>query len=172
MIVREANKDDLPNLALLLDAYRIFYHQPSDINSATDFLKARFTNGDSIVFIALDENNITLADVNGGYFKELMEMLAAKEVNSRVAKDLLLELHALAESPRAVVESRGLGQVSDTGELRTIMEKVIAENESVAAEYRGGKEAAANFLVGQGMKATKGSADPAALREIIAEILK
>ena len=52
------------------------------------------------------------------------------------------------------------------------VEKVITENESVATEFKEGKDAAMNFLVGQGMKATRGAADPALLKEIITGILR
>jgi aspartyl-tRNA(Asn)/glutamyl-tRNA(Gln) amidotransferase subunit B len=122
--------------------------------------------------MVMNEQNLTFDDMSAAHYAELMRMINEKSVNSRTAKDLLKELLKDAKSPRDLVEERGLGQVSDEGALRSIMEQVIAENESVAAEYRGGKEAAANFLVGQGMKATKGSADPAVLRSVIAEILK
>jgi aspartyl-tRNA(Asn)/glutamyl-tRNA(Gln) amidotransferase subunit B len=119
----------------------------------------------------LQDNDLALTDISVEHYVELMEMLKAKEINSRTAKDLLPDVTQDKASPRALVEERGLGQVSDTAALRTVMEQVITENESVADEYRNGKEAAANFLVGQGMKATKGSADPAVLRALVAEIL-
>lgn len=119
----------------------------------------------------LADNDLEYADLSSKYFTELMEMIAAKEINSRTAKDLLKELTKDNDSPRQLVEARGLGQVSDSEALRGIMEQVIAEHENVADEYRNGKEAAANFLVGQGMKATKGSADPGVLRALVAEIL-
>jgi aspartyl-tRNA(Asn)/glutamyl-tRNA(Gln) amidotransferase subunit B len=119
----------------------------------------------------LSERNLQVADLSVTAFAELMEMLEKKEVNSRIAKDLLPELKKGNKSPRELVAERGLAQVSDEGALREILAVVIAEHTAVAEEYRNGKEAAANFLVGQGMKATKGSADPAVLRELIAEML-
>lgn len=105
------------------------------------------------------------------YFSELIAMLQANEINSRTAKDLLKELYIDGENPKKLVAERGLAQVSDEEQLKVILRKVIEENRSVADEYRNGKDAAANYLVGQGMKATKGSANPEALRTIIKELL-
>lgn len=119
----------------------------------------------------ISETGRTYEEYSHEYFAELMTMLAQKKINSRIAKDLLVELFIGSKSPAQLVEERGLAQVSDLTELTKIMETVIADNQSVADEYKAGKEAAANFLVGQGMKATKGSANPGTLREVIAQLL-
>jgi aspartyl-tRNA(Asn)/glutamyl-tRNA(Gln) amidotransferase subunit B len=73
--------------------------------------------------------------------------------------------------PREIAEREGLFQKSDTGELKAIAEKIIAENEKVVAEYKAGKVASLQFLVGQGMKATKGSANPEMLKTVFTELL-
>ncbi len=114
----------------------------------------------------------TISEYSADYFAELIVMLTEKRINSRTAKDLIPELFIGGTSPEEMVRERGLGQVSDVTELRTILEKVITENESVATEFKEGKDAAMNFLVGQGMKATRGAADPALLKEIITGILR
>lgn len=119
----------------------------------------------------LENEALTLDDISAAHFAQLMQLVATNEVNSRVAKDLLKDVKIGEKSPRELVTERGLAQVSDEGALRTIMQTVIEEHTTVANEYRNGKEAAANFLVGQGMKATKGSANPELLRKLIAELL-
>ena len=60
-------------------------------------------------------------------------------------------------------------QKSDISELKILVQKVIEENTSVAEEYRKGKEASLNFLLGQAMKKSKGSANPTLLRKILQE---
>jgi aspartyl-tRNA(Asn)/glutamyl-tRNA(Gln) amidotransferase subunit B len=63
-------------------------------------------------------------------------------------------------------------QTSDEGELASIVEKIVKENPQVAEEYKNGKESAIQFFVGQGMKATRGSANPQILKSIFERHLK
>jgi aspartyl-tRNA(Asn)/glutamyl-tRNA(Gln) amidotransferase subunit B len=67
----------------------------------------------------------------------------------------------------AVIEARGLRQMSDTGELDRILDEVLAANPKSVEEYRAGKEKAFNALVGQAMKASKGKANPAQVNELL-----
>ncbi|MCM5679141.1 Asp-tRNA(Asn)/Glu-tRNA(Gln) amidotransferase subunit GatB [Schlegelella sp. S2-27] len=67
----------------------------------------------------------------------------------------------------AVIEAKGLKQMSDTGELEKILDEVLAANAKSVEEFRAGKEKAFNALVGQAMKATKGKANPAQVNELL-----
>jgi aspartyl-tRNA(Asn)/glutamyl-tRNA(Gln) amidotransferase subunit B len=69
--------------------------------------------------------------------------------------------------PDAIIESRGLRQISDTGAIEKIVDDVLAANAKSVEEFRAGKERAFNALVGQAMKATKGKANPAQVNEIL-----
>lgn len=99
-------------------------------------------------------------------FAALMKMASGGLVSSRGAKDILAMLFANGGSPEKIAEEKGLLQKNDEGELTAMVQKIIAENEKVVAEYRAGKTASIMFLVGQGMKASKGSANPQALKKI------
>lgn len=105
--------------------------------------------------------------LNPAHFAELMQMLHAEEIGSRVAKDLLPELFGATASPKAIAEERGLMQVTDVAALETLVDEIIAENAQAVAEYRAGKEAAVKFLVGQGMKKTRGTANPKLLEDTL-----
>lgn len=105
-------------------------------------------------------------------FAELMGLLAEGKVSSRGAKDILAKMRESDKGPATIAEAEGLFQQSDQGALLEIAKKVVEEHASVAAEYRAGKQAALQFLVGQGMKLSKGSANPAALREVFCKALK
>jgi aspartyl-tRNA(Asn)/glutamyl-tRNA(Gln) amidotransferase subunit B len=98
-------------------------------------------------------------------FAELMNMLAANEINSRVAKDLLPELFSIDDMPRNLATKRNLLQISDTSAIDVVINEIISANPSVVAEYKAGKESSIQFFVGQGMKATRGSANPTLLLE-------
>ena len=67
----------------------------------------------------------------------------------------------------AVIESKGLKQMSDTGELERILDEVLAANAKSVEEFRAGKEKAFNALIGQAMKATKGKSNPATVNELL-----
>jgi aspartyl-tRNA(Asn)/glutamyl-tRNA(Gln) amidotransferase subunit B len=67
------------------------------------------------------------------------------------------------------VEEKGLGQISDEGELVAIVEKLLADNPAQAQQLRDGKDKVVGFFVGQAMKATGGTADPARVGELVRE---
>lgn len=90
-------------------------------------------------------------------------------LSSRGMKDAVAEIFERGGDPAEVAKK--YTQQSDEGALATIAQKVVDANPAVAADYKAGKEAAMQFLVGQGMKGSKGSANPQALRESIQKIL-
>ncbi len=73
--------------------------------------------------------------------------------------------------PEKYVEEKGLRTVSDEGALRKAIQEVIAANPQSVQDYRGGKDKAIGFLVGQVMKAMKGKADPAGVNRLLKELL-
>ncbi len=104
-------------------------------------------------------------------FAELVEMAAAGEVTSRGAKDLLSMLLKEEASPRSLAKAQGLLQENDEEAIRTFAREVIAENEKIAADFRAGKEAALQALLGQVMKKSKGAANPALAAKALRELL-
>jgi aspartyl-tRNA(Asn)/glutamyl-tRNA(Gln) amidotransferase subunit B len=72
-------------------------------------------------------------------------------------------------APAAVVAERGLGQISDEGELVAIVDRLLADNPDQARQLRDGKDKLVGFFVGQAMKATGGRADPARVGELVRE---
>ena len=81
-------------------------------------------------------------------------------------------MHATGESPAAIVEKKGLAQVSDAGAIEKFCDDAIAANPGPATDFRAGKVAALNFLKGQVMKLSKGKANPALAGEILERKLK
>jgi aspartyl-tRNA(Asn)/glutamyl-tRNA(Gln) amidotransferase subunit B len=103
--------------------------------------------------------------------RKLIELIQKGLLSSRGAKDTLAHMLTSSEDPETIAKERGLIQQSDTGLLAAIAKKVVDSNPQVAADYKAGKGAALQFLVGQGMKESKGSANPASLREEIIKAL-
>jgi aspartyl-tRNA(Asn)/glutamyl-tRNA(Gln) amidotransferase subunit B len=89
-------------------------------------------------------------------------------VSSTTATTIVLPAMWSGEGdPDAIIEKRGLKQISDSGELEKIVDQVIAANAQQVADYKGGKEKAFNSLVGQAMKLSKGKANPQQVNEIL-----
>lgn len=118
----------------------------------------------------MQEHSGTIVDtrITAENFAELVKLVALDTVTSRVAKDVLLEMFKTGGDPSDIVEEKGLGQVSDEGELEGVAETIVAENEGPVADFKKGKEPALQFLVGKMMATTKGKANP----KIAAELLK
>ena len=100
-------------------------------------------------------------------FAKLIRMIGSNDLSSRGAKDTLTLMAVQGGDPEALATANGLIQVTDTAALQAAVQEVIAANEAVAAEYRAGKEASLQFLVGQAMKATKGAGNPGVLKELL-----
>ena len=99
------------------------------------------------------------------------ELVAAGTLNDRLAREVIDAVLAGEGDPDEVVEARGLAVVSDDSALTAAVDEAIAANPEVAAKIRDGKVAAAGVLVGAVMKATRGQADAARVRELILERL-
>ncbi|MCM1251217.1 MAG: Asp-tRNA(Asn)/Glu-tRNA(Gln) amidotransferase subunit GatB [Clostridium sp.] len=102
---------------------------------------------------------------------KLIALVDSRAINSSVAKEVFEVMFAEDIDPEAYVEEKGLKTVNDENALRKTVEEVIAANPQSVEDYRGGKEKALGFLVGQTMKAMKGKADPAAVNQMLKEFL-
>ena len=98
-------------------------------------------------------------------------MLGEGKLGSRGAKDILAIMYKEGGSPAKIAEEKGLLQKNDAGELKITIKKIIADNPKVVADFKAGKEAALQFLIGQGMKATRGAANPEMLKKLFKELL-
>jgi aspartyl-tRNA(Asn)/glutamyl-tRNA(Gln) amidotransferase subunit B len=115
--------------------------------------------------------DITQDHIQPQSFAQIIELVAKDTLSSRGAKDLLAHMVKHGGDPGQLAQERGLIQESDRERLRAVAEAVIREHRSVADEYRSGKESSLQYLVGQGMKATGGAANPKLLQELIKEQL-
>jgi len=117
----------------------------------------------------------TSEDLFGGVvvenFVQLIQLVKDGEVSSRGAKDILTLMYTEGGTPKDIADKKGLFQQSDEGELQKIIDQVIGENQSVVDEYKQGKETALKFLVGQGMKISRGSANPTKISELLKKSL-
>lgn len=101
-------------------------------------------------------------------FATLIGLLTEDKITSRVAKDLLTELLGSGGDPSDLATKRGLIKSSDPAVLLPLVQEIISEHSDVVADFKAGKDSALQFLVGQGMKKSRGSANP----ELLADLLR
>jgi aspartyl-tRNA(Asn)/glutamyl-tRNA(Gln) amidotransferase subunit B len=98
---------------------------------------------------------------------ELIDLIADGTLSGRLAKDVFAEMIAGGQCARAIVDAKGLKQVTDTGAIAAVIDAVLAREPDKIAEYRAGKDKLLAFFVGQVMKATQGKANPALVNELL-----
>lgn len=100
---------------------------------------------------------------------KMIQLIEDGTISSKIAKTVVTELIEKGGDPEQIVKEKGLVQISDEGQLREIIQQVLAENEQSVADYKAGKKKALGFLVGQIMKATKGQANPQMANKLLVE---
>ena len=121
----------------------------------------------------LVETGGSVADVKfeASAIGELVGLIEGGQINSKIAQDVFVKMFESGKSPAAIVEEKGLSQVSDSGELEAFCNEAIEANPVPAEDFRNGKETALNFLKGQVMKASRGKANPQMVGELLKNIL-
>jgi aspartyl-tRNA(Asn)/glutamyl-tRNA(Gln) amidotransferase subunit B len=127
--------------------------------------------------MGLEVADMTLTSLSSLKFKpeallELVGLVENKSISNAAAQQVFAEMFESGKAPAAVVQEKGLAQVSDTGALEKFCDDAIAANPGPAADFRAGKVAALNFLKGQVMKLSKGKANPALVGEMLERKLK
>ncbi len=112
-----------------------------------------------------------IGTIDAKNFSKLMTMIDTGKLSSRGAKDTLVLMMNENSDPEIIAEKNGLIQKSDEGEIKKIVIEIVSKNTSVVDDFKKGKAVALQFLVGQGMKATKGSANPELLKKILLEVI-
>jgi aspartyl-tRNA(Asn)/glutamyl-tRNA(Gln) amidotransferase subunit B len=103
---------------------------------------------------------------------ELIGLVEGKSISNSAAQQVFAEMFESGKAPAAIVQEKGLAQVSDTGVIEKFCDDAIAANPNPVADYQAGKVAALNSLKGQVMKLSKGKANPALVGEILERKLK
>lgn len=106
------------------------------------------------------------------YLAEIIKLVDANTVNTSTGKALLEKVQQSGKSPAEIVAGEGLAQVSDSGLIREIAEKIVADNPDSVAKYRGGKDSLIGWFVGQVMRESRGKADPNMARQVLEELLR
>ncbi len=104
--------------------------------------------------------------VNPEHLAHLAALIDEKSITTRQAKDVLAKMFATGADPEEIVKTENVGVVSDMGEVEAVVLAIIAENRAAVSDYKKGKTASLQFLIGKAMAKLKGRAQPDMLREI------
>ena len=161
------DKDSL--LAPELDASPHFIEKERQtiINLSANYLLSDFLG-------LLNESSAEVSDIKitAEDFAEWVCLIHRNVITSRAAKDVLKEMWATGKDPSQVIREKDLVRVEDLGEIEKAAEKIIKESQAAVLDYKKGKEASLQFLVGQVMKETRGKANPETVSDILKKLLK
>lgn len=157
------NKD----LAELFEAVSRSFSGDKDIVK----LASNYLTSDLMGLIKADNQVVGLGRITIDNFVELIRLVKENKVSSRGAKDILSIMYQEGGNPKQIAEDKQLFQLDDEEGLQKIIQQVIIDNPTVAEEYKKGKEASLQYLVGQGMKISRGSANPAKISELLKKFL-
>jgi aspartyl-tRNA(Asn)/glutamyl-tRNA(Gln) amidotransferase subunit B len=121
------------------------------------------------LFGVLNRQNKAIQDspVSAKALGGLIDLISDGTISGRIAKEVFEAMVETGKDAAAIVEEKGLRQVSDTGAIEAAIDEVMAKNQDKVAEYRSGKEKLFGFFVGQTMKATGGKANPGVVNELL-----
>ena len=121
----------------------------------------------------LKENHIEITDtkLTPENLVELIGLIEKGTISNNIGKQILIDMLQTGEKASAIVEKKGLSQITDVDAIRKMVEEVVANNPNQVEQYKSGKTNILGFFVGQIMKATKGCANPKTVNEILLELL-
>ena len=129
---------------------------------------ANWIIGELAASLNREEKNIGSSPVSARQLAGMIKRIADGTLSSKLAKEVFDALwNGEGKDADAIIEARGLKQISDSGALEIIIDEVLAANPKSVEEFRAGKEKAFNALVGQAMKATKGKANPQQVNDLL-----
>ncbi len=134
-------------------------------------IAVNFLMGEISAYLKEEKLSINESKLTPENLVELITLIEKATISNNIGKQIIVDMLKDGEKASAIVEKKGLSQISDTGAIKEIAQKIIDANPSQVEAYRGGKDKLFGFFVGQVMKETKGRANPQAVNEILKELL-
>jgi aspartyl-tRNA(Asn)/glutamyl-tRNA(Gln) amidotransferase subunit B len=122
--------------------------------------------------LAREGRAVTDCPINPTALDELVNLIDSGKISGKQAKEVFSEMFATGKAAAAIVEEKGMEQLSDAAAIEALCDRVIADNPKPAADFKAGNAASLNFLKGQVMKHSKGTANPTVVGEVLEGKLK
>ncbi|MGB9331931.1 MAG: Asp-tRNA(Asn)/Glu-tRNA(Gln) amidotransferase subunit GatB [Steroidobacteraceae bacterium] len=130
-------------------------------------LAANWVMGELAAALNKDNVDVSSGKLPAAQLAGLLARISDQTISGKIAKEIFETMWADGSSADAVIEGKGLRQITDSGAIERVIDEVFAKNAGQLAEYRSGKDKLFGFFVGQVMKATGGKANPAQLNELL-----
>jgi len=135
-------------------------------------LAANWVMGDFSAALNKDDKSIAASPVSATLLAGMLKRIHDNTISGKIAKEVFEAMWAGEGDADAIIDKKGLKQITDTGAIEKVIDEVMAANPGQLAEYRSGKDKLFAFFVGQVMKATKGKGNPAQVNELLLKKLK
>ena len=136
-------------------------------------LAANWVMGEVAASLNREEKDCRDCPIAAQALAQLLVRIVDGTISNKIARDVFTDMWADPQaSPDAIIEAKGLKQISDTGAIGAMVDEVLAAHPAIVAEFRAGKQKAFNSLVGQVMKVAKGKANPSQVNELLKQRLE
>ena len=130
-------------------------------------LSANWVMGDLSAFLNKENLDIVDTKVSHENLSKLIQRISDNTISGKIAKEIFEIMWDENNDPDAIIEERGLKQVTDSSEIESLVDKILEDNPNQLSQFRSGKEKLFGFFVGQVMKASGGKANPSQVNEIL-----
>ena len=137
------------------------------VENADVQLAAKWIIGDLNALLNKHDMGLQESKIDAENFSALIQKITDNTISGKIAKDVLEEMWNTGAKVSEVIDSKGMQQISDAGELENIIEIILNENTDQVNAYKSGKDKLFGFFVGQVMKATQGKANPGLVNELL-----
>ena len=167
----ELNDYDAESLVMDKDTAE-YFEKVVKSGSAKAKLTANWVLGELSAALNQNEKEITNSPVTAEMLSDLLGRIEDNTISNKIAKEVFQAMWMGEGKVDDIIEAKGLKQITDSGEIQTLVEKVIADNPGQVEQYKSGKDKVFGFFVGQVMKLSKGKANPQQVNEILKEKLE
>jgi aspartyl-tRNA(Asn)/glutamyl-tRNA(Gln) amidotransferase subunit B len=151
----------------LSDYFEEVISQLGKKNEETYKLASNWTMVD--VLRVMNDRHVSVSDfpVSPKNLSEMIDLIVDGTISGKIAKDVFEEILKTQDSPKSIVEKKGLMQVSDESAIEKVIDEILANNQGQIEQYKSGKQQVFGFFVGATMKAMKGKANPKVVNELL-----
>lgn len=148
----------------------LFFDKVLELGS-TPKIAVNFIMGEIAAYLKEDHIEITDTKLTPENLAELISLIEKGTISNNIGKQIIIEMMKDGTKASAIVEKKGLSQITDEGAIKEIVQKIVDANPAQVQAYKNGKTNLLGFFVGQVMKETKGRANPKTVNELLREII-
>ena len=170
--IKEYKLSDYDANVLSVDSNLSNFFEEVVVRSRNPKLAANWIMGELSAFLNKDNLSILETKVDSINLGNLLSRIEDSTISGKIAKEIFEEMWNSKKSPDEIIEEKGLKQVTDSSEIKKVINQVLDQNPSQLEQYKSGKEKLFGFFVGQVMKASRGKANPEQVNKLLEERLK